>query len=55
MFGLCCLCLCAALDNYMKASEKYPGDTSLILGVARVYDALNDLNRGVQFYKKVRG
>jgi tetratricopeptide repeat protein 8 len=37
----------------MKASEKYPGDTSLILGIARVYDALNDLSNGVQYYKKV--
>lgn len=42
-----------ALDNYMRASEKYSGETHLILGIARVYDALNDLARGVQFYKKV--
>jgi len=42
-----------ALDNYMRASEKYSGDVALILGIARVYDALNDLARGVQYYKKV--
>ncbi len=31
-----------ALDNYMRASEKYQGDITLILGIARVYDQLND-------------
>jgi tetratricopeptide repeat protein 8 len=41
-----------ALDNYMKASEQYYGDTQLILGIARVYDALNDIARGTQYYKK---
>mmetsp|Transcript_21676 Transcript_21676/g.35870 ORF Transcript_21676/g.35870 Transcript_21676/m.35870 type:complete len:504 (-) Transcript_21676:149-1660(-) len=43
----------AALDTYQKASEKHPGDTHLILGIARVYDLLNDMNRSVTFYKKV--
>jgi len=42
-----------ALDLYTKASENFVGDTSLILGTARVYDALNDLTKGVSFYKKV--
>lgn len=37
----------------MKGSEKFPGEVSLILGTARIYDALNDIPRGVQFYKKV--
>jgi tetratricopeptide repeat protein 8 len=42
-----------ALDTYTKASEQYPGDTSLILCIARVHDGRNDLAKGVQFYKKV--
>jgi tetratricopeptide repeat protein 8 len=42
-----------ALDTYKKASEIHPGDTSLILGVARVHDALNRLASGVQHYKMV--
>lgn len=42
-----------ALDNYMTAAEKFPGDTSLIVGIARVYDALNDIPRSIQYYKKV--
>eukprot|EP00951_Prasinocladus_malaysianus_P036459 scaffold384060_cov45-Prasinocladus_malaysianus.AAC.1 len=43
----------AALDQYLKASEEHTGEVSLLLGAARVYDALNDMNRGVQFYKRV--
>ncbi len=42
-----------ALEYYTKASENFPGEISLILGIARIYDALNDMPRGVQFYKKV--
>lgn len=42
-----------ALANYIEASEKFPGDTSITIGIARIYDALNDLDRGVQHYKKV--
>eukprot|EP00741_Cyanophora_paradoxa_P011225 tig00020554_g10845.t1 len=42
-----------ALDLYTKASEKFPGETHLILGVARIYDMLNDVNKGIQYYKRV--
>lgn len=42
-----------ALDNYQKALEQHEGDTALLLGHARVYDALNDLDKGVSFYKQV--
>eukprot|EP00455_Lapot_gusevi_P018693 TRINITY_DN20242_c0_g1_i10.p1 TRINITY_DN20242_c0_g1~~TRINITY_DN20242_c0_g1_i10.p1 ORF type:complete len:501 (+),score=88.98 TRINITY_DN20242_c0_g1_i10:70-1572(+) len=42
-----------ALDTYTRASERYPGDTHLILGIARVYEALNDLVKAIQYYKKV--
>jgi hypothetical protein len=43
-----------ALEGYQKASEKHPGETSLILGAARVHDMLNNMSQAVQFYKKVR-
>jgi tetratricopeptide repeat protein 8 len=43
-----------ALEHYQKASEVHPGETSLILGVARVHDMLNNLSQAVQFYKKAR-
>jgi hypothetical protein len=44
----------SALEGYQKASEKHPGETSLILGAARVHDMLNNMSQAVQFYKKVR-
>lgn len=43
----------AALEVYNKASLTFPGDTSLYIGTARVYDALNDMATGTTFYKKV--
>lgn len=45
-----------ALDIFMKASEKYPGDTHLICGVARVHDAVqaaDAASKSVAYYKKV--
>ncbi|CAK0808900.1 unnamed protein product [Prorocentrum cordatum] len=42
-----------ALDQYTRASEKWTGDTHLLVGIARTWDMLNALLRGVQFYKKV--
>lgn len=43
----------AALDQYGRAGEKFAGDTHILLGLARTYDMLNALLRGVQFYKRV--
>eukprot|EP00742_Colponemidia_sp_Colp-10_P002553 GILJ01002728.1.p1 GENE.GILJ01002728.1~~GILJ01002728.1.p1 ORF type:complete len:475 (+),score=75.08 GILJ01002728.1:857-2281(+) len=42
-----------AMDHLTKASEKFVGETHLLLGVARIYDQLNDLENGVAHYKKV--
>ena len=42
-----------ALEYYTKASETFVGEISLVLGSARIHDALNDIPRGIQFYKKV--
>lgn len=42
-----------ALEHYSKAAEKHEGDTQLLLGIARIYDQLNDITRSTQFYKRV--
>uniref|UniRef100_A0A7S1CCY2 Uncharacterized protein n=1 Tax=Bicosoecida sp. CB-2014 TaxID=1486930 RepID=A0A7S1CCY2_9STRA len=41
-----------AIDNYLKGAELHPGETSLLVGVARIYDMLNDA-KGTDYYKKV--
>ena len=43
-----------ALDTYLKAVDKFPGDIHLLLGIARVYEALNDITNAIAYYKKVR-
>jgi tetratricopeptide repeat protein 8 len=43
----------AALDLYTRGSEKFPGDVQLMLGAARVHEALNDLDASVALHKKV--
>eukprot|EP00817_Percolomonadidae_sp_ATCC50343_P001436 CAMPEP_0117421598 /NCGR_PEP_ID=MMETSP0758-20121206/2640_1 /TAXON_ID=63605 /ORGANISM="Percolomonas cosmopolitus, Strain AE-1 (ATCC 50343)" /LENGTH=490 /DNA_ID=CAMNT_0005203783 /DNA_START=24 /DNA_END=1492 /DNA_ORIENTATION=- len=42
-----------ALEMYAKGSHNHPSDTHLILGIARVYDMLNDLDRSISYYEKV--
>lgn len=42
-----------ALDVYLKAAEKYPGELSFLLGAARIYDGLNDFPKALSFYKMV--
>ncbi|GFR50306.1 hypothetical protein Agub_g12497 [Astrephomene gubernaculifera] len=42
-----------ALEQYTSALAAHPGDSSLLLGVARVYDALGDAEKAVSFYKNV--
>lgn len=41
-----------ALEAYMRASEKFSGDVSLIVATARVYDSLGDSARALSHYKK---
>lgn len=43
----------SALDQYGRAGEKFIGDTHILVGLARTYDMLNAMLRGVQFYKRV--
>eukprot|EP00744_Colponema_vietnamica_P015647 GILI01021941.1.p1 GENE.GILI01021941.1~~GILI01021941.1.p1 ORF type:complete len:520 (-),score=157.53 GILI01021941.1:66-1583(-) len=42
-----------ALEIYTKASEKFVGETHLLLGMARIYEQLNDSNKAIQIFKKV--
>ena len=42
-----------ALEWYKRGAEAHPGDTQILLAIARTYDMLNDLANGVTFYKKV--
>ena len=43
-----------ALQQYTQAAARQPGQIDLLLGQARVHDALNDLEQGVKLYKQVR-
>lgn len=42
-----------ALDVLTEASEKFTCEPRILLGIARVYDQLNDPETAVNFYKKV--
>jgi tetratricopeptide repeat protein 8 len=42
-----------ALDLLKNASEKFSTDARLIIGMARIYESLNDLENSVAMYKKV--
>eukprot|EP00644_Phytophthora_capsici_P004542 jgi/Phyca11/533968/estExt2_fgenesh1_pg.C_PHYCAscaffold_190055 len=42
-----------ALDRYEKARIKFPGDTQLLVSIARVHDMLNDVEKSVSAYKEV--
>ena len=42
-----------ALDLLKNASDKFSTDARLIIGMARIYESLNDLENSVAMYKKV--
>lgn len=42
-----------ALDIYRGYSERHPGDLHSLLGIARIYDQLNDMTQCVAIYKQV--
>jgi tetratricopeptide repeat protein 8 len=42
-----------ALENYSKGCESHPSDTHLIIGQARIYDQLGDIDRCIAYYEKV--
>jgi len=42
-----------ALDIYNRGSLLFPYDVSMLVGIARVHDALGDVDKAVEVYKKV--
>ncbi|CAM9501407.1 unnamed protein product [Chrysoparadoxa australica] len=42
-----------ALELIKKASDKHPGEARLLLGAARIHEMLNDMEKSVDFYKRV--
>jgi tetratricopeptide repeat protein 8 len=42
-----------ALEWYSKGAQNHPCDTHLLLGIARIFDQLNDIDRGTCYYEKV--
>lgn len=42
-----------ALDLYTEGLGKFPNDTSLLTGIARIHEGLNDLDKALVFYQDV--
>ncbi|XP_050404993.1 tetratricopeptide repeat protein 8 [Patella vulgata] len=42
-----------AVDIYKQGLEKFPGETTLLTGIARIHEGLNELDDAVKFYKDV--
>jgi tetratricopeptide repeat protein 8 len=42
-----------AIDLLTEASEKFTAEPRILLGIARVYDMLNDQEKAITFYKRV--
>ena len=43
----------AALQQYKRVAAEQAGQTDMLLGQARIYDAINDIETGVTLYKEV--
>jgi len=42
-----------AIDTYTRGLEKHPQAIELMIGIARVYEGLNDLEKSAKAYKQV--
>lgn len=42
-----------AVEAYKQGLEKFPGETTLLTGMARVYEGLTEMDNAVKFYKNV--
>lgn len=42
-----------AIDVYKQGLVAFPGETTLLTGIARIYEGLNDMTNAVKFYKDV--
>ena len=43
-----------AIDNYQRGLEAAPGDVALMTGIARIHSMMNNVDKAVAMYKKVR-
>ena len=43
----------AALEVYRTGLDKFPDDVSLLIGVARIYEAIGNLTLSAKYYKNV--
>ena len=41
-----------ALEQYGAAAARHPAEPALLLGQARIHDALNNMDQGVELYKQ---
>ncbi|XP_064624163.1 tetratricopeptide repeat protein 8-like [Lineus longissimus] len=42
-----------AIEVYTQGLEKFPGETALLTGIARIHEGMNDMTDAVKFYKDV--
>ncbi|CAE1320057.1 TTC8 [Acanthosepion pharaonis] len=42
-----------AIAMYKKGLNRFAGEVTLLIGIARIYESLNDLNESVSFYRQV--
>ncbi|XP_021361396.1 tetratricopeptide repeat protein 8-like isoform X2 [Mizuhopecten yessoensis] len=42
-----------AIDIFKQGLEKFQGETTLLSGIARIYEGMNDMENAVKFYKDV--
>lgn len=42
-----------AIEIFQSGMKKFPFETHLITGIARIHDLLNDPGKAVTFYKKI--
>lgn len=42
-----------AIEVYKQGLEKFQGETTLMTGIARIYEGMNDMDNAVKFYKDV--
>ncbi|XP_013404505.1 tetratricopeptide repeat protein 8 [Lingula anatina] len=42
-----------AVEIFKQGLEKFPGETAILTGIARIYEGLNDMENTVKYYKDV--
>jgi len=42
-----------AVEVFLRGLERFPGETALLTGIARIYESMNDMANAVKYYKEV--